>query len=366
MKIVVSFLVLVVSFAQASSIVKETDNVLSISLSNKVEARTNESMELESGPYSFENCSTLATDMAFYGAMTCISRGRVNAGCVFTRDYQIGNLNSLWDQFCASPSATPSTSPDASFPVYICQCIEYETLKPNIICLNDMVASTDSEGLVIVKGDASFETGFSIGTIDSSVNDTMLIVGGNLQFLGGAVVGQIEVVGNAVVGSSITNGGATVSSGSTFDFDGSVPHFIGVTDRLCNLGDTGTVIREGVVLTALRGNAATEVFTLTSLNLENATTLDLSGISASATVVINVKDVVVDFSLNVITPNGPNVVYNFCNAQSLSLNKILIDGSVIAPRAHIAGVGGVVKGQVVAGSYSGSTQFNNVECTACL
>lgn len=279
---------------------------------------------------------------------------------------QIDNFSTLWDQFCASPSATPSSSPDASFPVYICQCIEFETLRPNIICLNDMAASTDSEGLVIVKGDASLETGFSIGTFDSSGNDTMLIVGGNLQFPGGSVVGDIEVGGNAVVGSSITNAGTTVRSGPTFDFDGSVAHFMEVTDRLCNLQDTGTVTREGVVLTTLRGNAPTEVFTLTSTQMEDATVLDLSGISASASVVINVKDFAVDFKLNVITPNGPNVVYNFCNAQTVSLTNILIDGSVIAPRAQITGAGGVIKGQVVAGTYSGSTQFNNVECTACL
>jgi choice-of-anchor A domain-containing protein len=346
----------------------KSNNQMTVSLKEELNATA----DLETAPYAYSDCDTLNGDLSWWSSRAC--GGRRQPTCV-SKDYMVNLLQTYWADYCASPSSTPSTSPDASFNVYICECIEYNTYKPNIISLNSMDASADAEGIVFAGGNANFQAGFSIGVKagftgqHATAGGNMLVVGGDLSYPTGHVDGgDIVVGGSASVGSSVLNAGTSVTVNPTFvDFHDVEEHFVGLNTRTCGLADTGYFQSDKSSLTAVRGNAQTEVFTLTSDDIPGVKSLDFSGISGSASVIVNFKaGSDVNFGFKQIVPNGRHVLFNFCGTNTITIANIQVDGSIMAPTAAINGQGGVVEGQVVARSYSGSTQFNDLTCGVCL
>jgi hypothetical protein len=60
------------------------------------------------------------------------------------------------------------------------------------------------------------------------------------------------------------------------------------------------------------------------------------------------------------TQNREHVLFNFYEAETLSLANIGVQGSILAPDADIQTSWGVIWGQVVGESWSGPMQVNNV------
>ncbi|MBV8804487.1 MAG: choice-of-anchor A family protein, partial [Sinobacteraceae bacterium] len=64
---------------------------------------------------------------------------------------------------------------------------------------------------------------------------------------------------------------------------------------------------------------------------------------------------------------GGAVLYNFISASTVSLpGSKDPKGSILAPNASVTGGFGAMSGQLIADSYSGNTQFDNVQFTGVL
>ncbi len=81
-----------------------------------------------------------------------------------------------------------------------------------------------------------------------------------------------------------------------------------------------------------------------------------------AYVVINISGAspgLTNMSLATLENHRDRVIYNFYEANSLTLAGIGVEGTVLAPNADINNPQGVIKGQLVAKSWNGMMQINN-------
>lgn len=341
-------------------VMQETDDLLVVGQSDVL-------LQNEIAPYAFENCTTLLADLQWWTDRVCpIVRGRVDPGCMQGKDVYIPYYEQLYQERCASPSATPSSSPDASFNDNQCKCIEFVNRKPNVVVFEDFDGSSDSQGAMMIGGNANIRPGFSIGMVTNASTTDMLFVGGDLNFPTGSVVGNIHYGGEATLGSSIRNSKSQVHNDSPVDFGAAQTYFEQLSASLCTRSPTGSVIVEDRILKILRGNTAVEVINVDATSLSGIRNVDLSGVSASAGVVMNVFGNPVNFNVHQTVVSDRHVVWNFCDATEISIAKCEVSGSILAPFAHVTGSGSVVKGQFVAKSYVGTTQFNDNTCLACI
>lgn len=343
-------------------IMQENDDVLTV---GKNEVLLQEGV----APYQFENCTTLAADQKWWNDRVCPDRrGRPDPSCVQGKEYHGKVYQELWAVHCASPSATPSSVPDPSFPAYECECIEFQSRKPNVIVFEDLDARSDSQGAMMVGGNANIRQGFSIGLVSNASTpfSDMLFVGGDLNFPSGSVVGNVHYGGQANLGSSIRNSQSKITNDLPVDFDAVQTHFEILSASMCAKAPTGGYLEDDRVLRILRGNAPIEVFKVKASTLNRIQSVDLSGVSASATVIMNVFGNSVNFNYHQTIVDNRHIVWNFCDASEISISKCEVSGSFLAPLAHVTGTGGVIQGQFVAKSYTGTTQFNDNPCVACI
>lgn len=323
-------------------------------------------MDMDIAPEQFDSCEQTLEEIEFYENYDCSVRGRSARSCVLLNQIMLETRRAWWDAYCASQSASPSSSPDASFDGE-CECLTYRDYQANIFTVDDATLSSDSEGAVLVGGSATFRGGFSVGIEGITFPGAAVVVGGDLNYATGSVLGDLEVGGAANVGPSITHRANTsVASSVTYDFASAEAHYRNIAANLCSKTPTGTVELEYNSLYVRRGNAQTEVFELHTDQLAAAKSIDFSGISESATVVVNIRGEEATLSTNIIGRNKVRTVFNFCEARHITLQQVQMEGSILAMDADIIGNGGVINGQVIAKSFSGSTQFNNFPCVGCL
>ncbi len=130
-------------------------------------------------------------------------------------------------------------------------------------------------------------------------------------------------------------------------------------------GTTRVTANNGLVLTG--SDSSQDVFTITAAQLSAALTGGTDGLvinaPSSAVVVINVTGTsAVTISGSSITYNGPSasqVLFNFPQTTSISLNNFGFNGSVLAPNANFAGLGGQLDGTIIANTITGVTEFHN-------
>ncbi|CAN0529031.1 unnamed protein product, partial [Laminaria digitata] len=138
----------------------------------------------------------------------------------------------------------------------------------------------------------------------------------------------------------------------------------GVSTALDALGNTGTSTYKWSQL-FLTGNGAAgrQVFTIDAADLGAATNVVVQGIADDTDVVINVTGAAASMSGGLdsfFERNRENVLFNFLEAETLNLANIGVQGSILATGADITTGWGVVWGQVVAESWNGPMQVNQV------
>ena len=97
----------------------------------------------------------------------------------------------------------------------------------------------------------------------------------------------------------------------------------------------------------------------------NTATFDFTNLAAmapDATIIFNVSGAVAGLagmSMEQLNGVSGNVLFNFVDADTLSLLNIGVWGSILAPYADVINPSGVVNGTVVANSWSGMMQQNH-------
>lgn len=263
---------------------------------------------------------------------------------------------------------------------------------------NFLAPSSDVQGRVAVGGNASF-TSYSINTLAGAgalYSGTGLTVGGDLTFGSGSIYGNTLIGGNLSVGAgasflgnvqvgnnlnannawlnvnALTYGGTAsgvlasqnslpVATASTtalgIDFGAEKTRLSNLSlsfDGMANLGSL-TAGAGGLILNANGGNAA--VFDLSAADVAN--NLLLSNLGPNATVLINVHGQNVNFGAHDYSNFAVGrVLFNLPEATQITFASG-VNASFLAPLAQFSSSGGVINGQVVVSSWTGSTQVND-------
>lgn len=232
----------------------------------------------------------------------------------------------------------------------------------NALFFTDMTAfNSDAEGRVAV-GDHADLKAYGIGDrlLPDNTRDD-LIVGGDLDFTNGQVFG-----GNIVYGGT----GRLESVGTP---NGSVrqqPDVLPFTDILQDLSDKsnswGSEAPNGRTTARystlnLRGtHPELDIFTVTPEQLAAAKNICLI-IPFGATALINVPGDAVaieNLGLRLRGTDASRILWNFYEADQVTVSGVGLKGSVLAPSAHLDFNNGSITGTVVTRSMTGNGQFN--------
>lgn len=229
-------------------------------------------------------------------------------------------------------------------------------------------SNTDVEGALAAGGSITFSSSSIGANLTSSqltsLNGDAVVAGGNVSLTNGQVDG-----GSVVYEGTLNTSGETLSHGSSkvtstnspINFSSAATSLESLSTSLDALTTTGTVKTSYGAIT-LTGTGSLEVFNLSGLTLSSANGLTINA-AAGATVVVNISGTSDSFEGFQMTINGTSqqdVLYNFYQAQSLTVGGITVDGSILAPQATLTFNSGAINGNVVANYVTGSGQFNDL------
>lgn len=229
---------------------------------------------------------------------------------------------------------------------------------------------TDSEGAVAVGGNATY-LGYGIGDSLTGFTGPALVVGGDLDYQQGSIFwGDVYVGGSA----SITNGG-TITHGqlhnpSTFlDFNLARSYLTSMSTQWGAQATTGIVDIAPWNTITLTGTSSTlNVFNVSGQKLSQCAGLTINA-PVGSTILVNVDGKQAKLANFGITLNGAtasNVLYNYWQADSLTISGIDVKGSLLAPYAAVDFANGQINGTLVGSSLAGSGEAHNVKFTGSL
>ena len=217
----------------------------------------------------------------------------------------------------------------------------------------------DSQHGLLIGGNATFSN-YSIATLNNT-DDLSLVVGGDLSINGGDLRGLASVDGS----TGVTSSSALNTSAETKNFD--QDYFISLSNTLAlQPGDTG-YDQWGATVFSGASDADTVFFNTTADAFDNIWGLMTEDLFEGTRLVFNVagEDVTlgsIDWLVkdkNYAFNHRPeNVLFNFYEAKSLTISGGFY-GSILAAGADVYGSHGHVNGQLIANSFTGSTQLND-------
>lgn len=255
----------------------------------------------------------------------------------------------------------------------------------NVLVRGDMTLKADVGGRTAVGGNATFQN-FAIGSGDNGSNGAALapdasrydlVVGGVASLSNGSIA-----KGSAWAGSASATSVGFPTAGASLQTGGTVP-----VDIATMLSDAEALSRE---LTGLSANGSANAqwggLTLTgtdsALNVFDLTTAMLSGLHSvniivptSSTVLFNVTGDTLAMQYMGINVNGAQdnamsgqLLWNFQDLTSLTLNGLGWRGSILAPWATMQLANGNVNGQVIVDNLftSWGGEYHNVAFTGDL
>jgi len=239
-----------------------------------------------------------------------------------------------------------------------------EAVGYNLFVLNDVFQpSSDTEGKVAVGHNAYF-AGYSVGDKLSypSGTEDVLIVGNDLTYVSGAVYNGNVVYGNSsnlpINAVSINNG--TVRQGSVIDFNAASTHLLNLSNSLSNYPANGTVTFQWGGLELTGTHPLLNVFNVDGAQLSQANNMAIS-VPNGSVVLVNISGTTVSWrgGLTVTGTSISNVLYNFPDATNITIQGIDVRGTVLAPKADMNFVTGVINGQMICKNFTGQGQMNN-------
>jgi choice-of-anchor A domain-containing protein len=281
------------------------------------------------------------------------------------------------DSRTPSPSRSPSKTRGPSFPPQInCTCLHYKEQTFNTLILNDFNASSDTQGRLIVCGDANIAS-YSVADqlVQSNGTQDYLIVDGVLTFASGHVSGGNIVFGDgAYIGDNVWHS-MNNSENSIRQEAGAFPctdaqiHYEALSSSLCAATPKGDVIGpdDAGTLTLDSNREEISVWDVDCDVLEGLNTILTDGISDGQTAVINFRGQKCVFDrIDWKVHDRLKTVVNFCDATEIHFSAMAIEASILAPLATIESDAGSLNGQVVAFNWNGGMQQNHFICDGCL
>lgn len=232
------------------------------------------------------------------------------------------------------------------------------------------------EGRLAVGGSASlyrYQVGNGLAP-DASGTTNTLVAGGALTF----TKGQINN-GNAIVGGHATLGPHAKIEDGNLLAKSTVPiDFIKEEAYLKNLsGDLAAMTSNGGVLYEKRNTYLTtdstsmmQVFNIDGSSLWNTRTFgflnNTANMPENATLIFNVSGNsarMQNFDMgnfkNALGSSYDNVLFNFYEANTLTLSNTEFEGNILAPGAGVTARNGWINGTIIAGALAGTMRFHN-------
>jgi len=241
----------------------------------------------------------------------------------------------------------------------------------NTFMLGNFHGSSDTQGRLAVGGNATLQH-YSVGDqLPASTTGDTLVVGGNLNYQGGRVFyGNVAVGGNANIDQGVywglRNNGQTLAdnlgASLPIDFTAAGQYLRNLSTSLATLAATGAATSQwgGMFLTG-DGASDLQVFNVDGALLSNATWWNaLASIPSDAHILLNImgKSVTMTGGQQALASLSDRVLFNFYEAETLKIYGISVEGSILAPMADIIRAEGVIQGQLIAKSMTGSLQQN--------
>lgn len=236
--------------------------------------------------------------------------------------------------------------------------------------------NTDTMGNLAVGGDVSLQN-YAVaqgiaGNPAQNPNPARLVVGGTLTAQNGGVGSNQQgaiYTDNTPTLTSFTAGGGVQAQTLIANFGVDAALYQNSSSAWGAQAQNGSVSLMGSTLTLSGSVNGLNVFNITGDQLTNSNTINISA-PTGATVLVNVSGGSAIFQNGSVFETGidsSSVLYNFFEATSVNLagskNPM---GSILAPLAGVTGGYGALDGQLIAGSYIGNTQFNDVQFTGTL
>lgn len=236
----------------------------------------------------------------------------------------------------------------------------------NLFVLHDMaVSSGDTEGRVAVGGNATL-TSYSIGNSVSSAT-TNFVVGGNLNAGSGTAKGSTIVAGTVTGSVGPANPFTTnlLPSGTAVpvDFTAAASYLTQRSLELSAFAGAGTASLSYSTLTLTGAASGPSVFNLTAAQLASTSTLVIN-LTPGTTALINVSGASSVFQYagtSIIGGTASDVLWNFYDATSLTIQGINMIGSVLAPKASFSSSGGQLHGTLIVDSFHGGQWGGSME-----
>lgn len=219
--------------------------------------------------------------------------------------------------------------------------------------------NSDSQGKLFVGGNATFN-GYTVAGLNDW-NSLALTVGGDLMQIGGDIVGLASIGGNSMISSA-----APIRSTSD-QRNFNQGYFKQLSTELSLMQSGNVELKWGAL--NLSGNLVNNTL-FVDVNQQiwdSAWGFLTKGLAQGSRVVLNVsgesvsmnssKDWLFKDAAYAFNHSSSNVLFNFYEAKSIDIGGGIY-GSILAPNADINGNSGVLTGQVIANSFSGSTQLN--------
>ncbi len=220
--------------------------------------------------------------------------------------------------------------------------------------------SSDTQGKAAVGRNATFAN-YSIGDLLPANSGDVLIVGNSLNFISGAIYG-----GNVVYGyssnlpqSNVSITGGTLRKDSPINFASAKVYLENLSTTLSTSTVNGTTTFQYGGLTLTGSDPFLNVFTVTGANLSSANNVSIN-VPNGSVVLVNIGGTTLTWTGGLVV-NGTainNVLFNFYQATSITVQGIDIRGSVLAPFAAVNFASGVINGQMICKSLTGMGQFN--------
>lgn len=252
----------------------------------------------------------------------------------------------------------------------------------NLFLSGDLTSNSDTQGRIAAGGNITLNN-YSVGLLSAS-SDYSLVAGGNVNFQSGSihnggtyssgnthlnhhsVAGNVTSQGNVSFGSGGGSVSGSISSNSLAaspaNFASSFSYLNNASNTLGGMANTGAVFVNsgaGYANITLTGSSALNVFSIDSALLASATSLTFDVGNNAALINVTGSSVSMGgFGINNGGNDGSNILYNFYEADSLSIENLGLFGSILAPDAELTFDSGQINGTVVAQSMYGSGQFN--------
>lgn len=243
-----------------------------------------------------------------------------------------------------------------------------------IFVFGNVNTTSDCQGRVAVGGDATF-TGYSIAEYVTDYTVPSLVVGGDLSYTSGTIYGDSYVAGSINKFQYVTlQNGTMHNPAAVIDFAAARDYLTSTSAAWGSLSDSGSIdinqYSHNITLTA--NQAGLNVFNITADQLNACQGLTINAANAASTVLVNVigksksvsgTDCWFHGGLSLTGTSANKVIYNFTDAENLTINGIGVEGTVFAPKAALAFSNGHINGSLIGASFEGSGQVNNYTFT---